>query len=260
MSIDRDRYTAVGHQGMTLWHPHDPGALERLIDAAGLGPQSTALDIGCGRAEVVLRISERTGAAARAIDASPIAIDAARQAAAERDPDGRLTLDCARFDPARAVPADLVVCIGSTHVVGGFEAGLPTLIGLMRPGGRLLIGDGFWASEPDPAWLERRFGGDRGAFSSWDALLASAWAAGLTPIATHRVSADGWRAYETRHNANIRASEGPDADAMRARSDSWFGDWKRWGAALGFGLWLFAQRPEQAGADYSSSMGSVVSS
>ncbi len=237
---DPGRYSVLGHRGMPLWHPNDPGALERLIDAARLGPESSVLDVGCGRAEVALRIIERTDARVRAVDVSPAAIAIARDAASRRDPRGRLDAVCAPFDATGEAPVDLAVCIGSTHVLGGFDGTLTALGALLRPGGRLLIGEGFWAEEPDPQWLDRRFGGQRDAFCDLKALRARlAW--GWRVVAEHQVSRAGWLAYESGHNANLRAAQGPDAAAMRARSDGWHGDWKRWGSALGFGLWLAAR-------------------
>lgn len=233
---DPGRYSLLGHRGTPLWHPHDPGALDRLIDAAGLGPQSHALDVGCGRAEVALRIVERSGASARAVDLSPGAIALARAAAATRDPAGRLDAVCAAFDPEAEAPADLVVCIGSTHVVGGLDGALDVLGRLLRPGGRLLIGDGFWASEPDPQWITRRFGGQRDALPSAAGIMQTFITRGWRVVSGHTVSPDGWRAYETRHNTNLRAEGVPPA--LTARSNGWFEDWERWGAALGFGLWL----------------------
>lgn len=252
---DPARYTAIGHRGMPLWHPHDPGALERLIDAAGLDRRSTALDIGCGAGEVALRLIERTGAAVEALDPSPTAIALARAAAARRDPEGRLTLVQAPFDPsADGPPVDLAICIGSTHAAGGLDGLLAALRRRVRPGGCALVGDGFWAAEPSAGWLERFFGGDRGALAGWSETLDRAAAAGWTLRAAHRVSPAGLADYEARHRANIVAwseEAGPgdaaQAAADRARSDAWHAGWLAEGrAALGFGLWLF-ERPKAAG-------------
>lgn len=235
---DPGRYTVIGHRGTALWHPHDPGAIDRLLDAAGLDADATALDIGCGRAEVALRIVERTGAAVRAVDSSPAAIAIARAEAVERDPGRRLTLVCAPLDLEAEAPVDMIVCVGSTHVVGGFDAALARLGGHLRPGGRLLVGEGFWVSTPDPEWLDRRFGGEAGVFRDAPRTREAIEGAGWRVVAEDRVSTEGWRRYERRHNANMRAYAGPDAAALRARSDGWFGDWSRWGSALGFGQWL----------------------
>lgn len=187
---------------------------------------------------MALRIAARTGARVRGVDASVLAIGLARAAAEARGLADRAEWVCAPFDPAVESPVDLVVCIGSLHAVGGLDGALAALGPRVAAGGCLLVGHGFWAAEPDPTWLARRFGGDRSAFRRWPEIEARCAEAGWRPRASHRVSAAGWRAYEARHNANIRAVEAPDAAELRARSDGWFDDWKRWGAALGFGLWL----------------------
>ena len=44
--------------------------------------------------------------------------------------------------------ADRVLCMGASHAFGGTAAALRALAGHVRPGGRLLFGDGFWAQPP----------------------------------------------------------------------------------------------------------------
>jgi len=41
-------------------------------------------------------------------------------------------------------PADRIICVGAAQGFGGTVAALDALAGLVRPGGRLLFGEGFW--------------------------------------------------------------------------------------------------------------------
>jgi SAM-dependent methyltransferase len=52
-------------------------------------------------------------------------------------------------------PADRVVCIGASQAWGGAARALEALTGLVRPGGRLLFGDGCWERPPTGAAMAR---------------------------------------------------------------------------------------------------------
>jgi SAM-dependent methyltransferase len=45
-------------------------------------------------------------------------------------------------------PADRVLCVGASHAFGETSAALESLANLVRPGGRLLFGEGFWERPP----------------------------------------------------------------------------------------------------------------
>jgi cyclopropane fatty-acyl-phospholipid synthase-like methyltransferase len=50
--------------------------------------------------------------------------------------------------------ADRAICVGASHAFGGTEPALTALAQVTIPGGRLLFGDGYWASTPSPAARE----------------------------------------------------------------------------------------------------------
>ncbi|MGH3646218.1 MAG: SAM-dependent methyltransferase, partial [Micromonosporaceae bacterium] len=68
------------------------------------------------------------------------------------------SLDHVRFVNGDAAawrePADRVLCVGASHAFGGTAAALESLAGLLRPGGRLLFGDGFWERPPSAEAVE----------------------------------------------------------------------------------------------------------
>ena len=67
----------------------------------------------------------------------------------------------------RSEPADLALCIGSTHAFGGLPGALDAILGAVRPGGCLLVGDLFWQREPHPDY-EAIFGAEHGIVSHAD--------------------------------------------------------------------------------------------
>jgi SAM-dependent methyltransferase len=87
------------------------------------------------------------------VDTDDVALLRGRALAAERSLDQRVTFVEQPATEWRR-PADRVLCIGSAHAFGGPAAALEALAGLVRPGGRLLFGDGVWERPPTPAAAE----------------------------------------------------------------------------------------------------------
>ena len=109
-------------------------------------PQAV-LDIGCGWSELLLRILARSpDARGIGIDTDDLVIARARSNAEARGLTGRVSFEPEL--PASGAQYDVVVCIGSDHIFGSQSAALTTLYPLVRPGGRLLFGSGFWERQP----------------------------------------------------------------------------------------------------------------
>jgi SAM-dependent methyltransferase len=130
-----------------------------LMDRLDLRPGQRITDLGCGWGELLLQ------AVARAMTAGPITarqtsgtgvdtdaavLGRARTLARQRHLDQH-----AEFIQADAAawrgPADRALCVGASRAFGGTEPALKALTQVTAPGGRLLFGDGYWASTPSPA-------------------------------------------------------------------------------------------------------------
>jgi SAM-dependent methyltransferase len=130
-----------------------------LMDRLDLRPGLRITDLGCGWGELLLQ------AVARAMTAGPSAARQATGTGVDTDADalGRAqTLARQRhldqhadFTQADAAAwrgaADRALCVGASHAFGGTEPALTALAQVTVPGGRLLFGDGYWASTPSPA-------------------------------------------------------------------------------------------------------------
>jgi SAM-dependent methyltransferase len=70
----------------------------------------------------------------------------------QRGLDGRVELHDAKIQdiPVEADSFDVALCIGSTHAFGRFAEALTELARLVKPGGQVLIADGYWKQKPDP--------------------------------------------------------------------------------------------------------------
>ncbi|MFG2292292.1 SAM-dependent methyltransferase [Streptomyces sp. NPDC048603] len=175
--MNREKISRLAHAHHPIAAPLDDDAVRHLLQA-GLhgGGARRVLDLGCGGGEWLLRaLTAYPELRAEGVDLAGSGLARARRAAARLGVEDRLVLhhqDAAQFAPAH--PFDLVLCVGSTHAFGGLLPMLAAARTYLAPGGRVLVGDGFWEGEP------------------------SAEAAGLLgdladlPTTLDRVTAEGW--------------------------------------------------------------------
>ncbi|MCB0998838.1 MAG: methyltransferase domain-containing protein [Acidimicrobiales bacterium] len=189
------------------------------------------IDVGCGWAELLLRIvAACPDATGRGVDH-----DQAALARAERNAAGRSLVDRVSFGTVveAADTGDLVICIGSEHVWGSRAAALGELGRLTVAGGHVLLGTLFWEREP-PADLDDVFG----PLPSLDELSAELDAAGWRPIWLRTATVAEWDRFETGFMArwDPPAGSGDDVDraaATRERERYWAQYLRRRGV-LGF--------------------------
>ncbi len=130
-----------------------------LIDRLDLRPGIQITDLGCGWGELLLQAVARAMAAGHSaarqtsgtgVDNDAVALGRARALARQRHLDERV--DFVQADAAAwHGTADRALCVGASHAFGGTEPALTALTEVTASGGRLLFGDGYWASTPSPA-------------------------------------------------------------------------------------------------------------
>lgn len=155
-----------------LSEEHATLLLERLDVARG----QEVLDLGCGWGELLLRaIADRPAATGIGLDSDPRALQRGREAAAKRGLSDRVSFVIGDA-PGWTSPADRVVCIGASHAWGGSAETLHALSGLVRPGARILFGDGCWERPPPSEAAAAIFGEDILALSDLvEQAMAGGW-------------------------------------------------------------------------------------
>ncbi len=245
------RLSAVGHGDLLLWNPLPETETLALVDALDVLPSARVLDVGCGRAELLIRLVARTGARGVGIDPWQHAIASARAAAAGRVDPSRLELREESFDASRFADSsvDLAFCVGATHAMGGLRDTLRTFRRLLVPGGTAIVGEGHWLREPDAEYLAF-LDAKRDDLLDHAGNLALARNEGFDVVRSLVSSTEDFNAYEDRYAANVgrfvaEHPDDPDADAFRIRIRAWRAAYLRWGRdTMGFALYVLrtAQR------------------
>ncbi len=200
---------------------------ERRADAlaARLAAQVPAdvLDVGCGWAELLLRIVAATATARGVgVDTDERVLDRGRVAARARGLEDRVELS-ARPGGELVEQADVVVCIGSSHAFGDTPTvALEGLRRLVRPGGRLVYGEAFW--EARGAVDESLVWDDMLALPPLGGLVDLAVAAGFRPLYVETASPGEWEAFESGYLADqeewlMTHTGHADAERVRAEAD-----------------------------------------
>jgi hypothetical protein len=184
---------------------------EVLLDRLALEAGHLA-DLGCGWGELLLRAVGRTpDLRGTGVDTDATVLERGRAAARDRGLAARAGFtegDAATWEG----PVERAICIGASHAFGSAKSALEQLARVV-PSGRLLYGDGYWASAPNPAARET-FGPD---VLSLPELLDAADATGWRVL--HLSTADqlewddfestsraGWQEWLLAHPADPRAA------------------------------------------------------
>jgi SAM-dependent methyltransferase len=215
--MDRDAISAITHGDRPFHNPLDVSRIDEAIDRLDLGPRDRVLDVGCGPGELLVRIAERTGAGGLGVDTSPIVIEQARRRAAARGRGADLEFAVRQgVEPEGSFAA--ACCLGSSHALGGLESALERLAGWIAPGGAVLLGDGFWQREPDPAFLEALGGASPEELPSYEGLLRAGRTAGLEPVWVATSTQRDWEDYEWTLIANGDAYARTHDDGAHVRA------------------------------------------
>ncbi len=240
------KFSAIAHREHDYCHPLAAAKIERLLDLLPLVETSRVLDLGCGRAELALRIIERFGATVVAIDRSSLMLDQARERAEWTGALGKLHLDNIDIRDFRADPETfhLAVMLGSGGITGGMSSICQQLRTWTCGGGYVLIGTGYWRTRAHPDYLAL-LGTERGHHADHRGNVQAGIDAGLVPMHAVTASVDEWDEYQWTYARSVdryarEQPDDPDVPAMLERSRKLRDAYLRWGRdTLGFAAYLF---------------------
>ena len=189
-----------GHRLLDFNAPLSDARAGRLV--ASLGPLAGArvVDLGCGWAEMLLRVlAAEPTARGLGVDEDPEAVDRGTGNARVRGLADRVRLEVGDVTDTstRTDPADVVLCIGASHAWGGTRAMLDAVRSATRQGGRALVGDGIWERPPGAVALAA-LDASADEFASLSALVDLAMESGFRVLAVSVASLDEWDDFESR--------------------------------------------------------------
>lgn len=240
-----------GHTFLDFNAPLSDARADRLID--GLAPlrDCTVIDLGCGWAELLLRaLAGEPTARGIGVDSDAEAIARGRANAAARGLADRVTLHSADVTSWPTAAADVVITVGASHAWGGTAHALDAARAHLRPGGRLLFGDGCWEREPTPAALAG-LGAEPDDLLTLPDIVDLAVQTGYRPLDVCTASLDEWDAFESRWCAGrerwlLAHPHAPDAAEVRAVVDEHRTGWLRgYRGQLGFAYLTLAVPPRE---------------
>ncbi len=219
----------------------------RLVELTNPEPESTALDVGCGRGELLALWLEAGGGSVHGVDPLASETDLARQRLTPFR--GRAHVHTSNYDVA-VLPAnfDVAFCIGATHAFGGagvaFRAALEGLRERVRPGGRVLVGEGYWKQSPDPAYLAAT-GMSASDLVSHAENHAVGEALGLRTLYVTAATQSEWDDFEAGSGLAAERKldadpDDPDLQRSIEQRRAWRRSYLTWGRdTFGFGYYLF---------------------
>ncbi|MFV0132068.1 SAM-dependent methyltransferase [Streptomyces sp. HMX87] len=212
----------------------------RLTGRATPAAPTTLLDIGCGWGEFMLRLLEAApGATGVGIDLDEEDLDRGRANAEARGLAERVRFVRESADGTDRGPADIVLCFSASHALSDARppehtaAALRALRRLVKPGGRVLLGEGFWQRPPTEEELSAMWP-EASASEHHDlaGLVDLAIAAGFRPAWIETANNDEWEHFESGYQADAEEwlAEHPDhpqAEETRERVDRHRDMWLR---------------------------------
>ena len=195
--MDRDTVSAITHGNVPFANPLSEADVEEAIGLLGVPDGATAIDVGCGNGEILWRIKRRhPGVTTMGIEPSQRWATLARERV---DMVHQATL--AEVAPMQAA-WDVVVCIAASHAFGTWHDALVGMRRLAQPGGRALVGEGFWRRTPSADYLEALGGATEDELPHHDALLDGVRSTGWE-VEDERIASDAdWARYEETLLAN----------------------------------------------------------
>jgi SAM-dependent methyltransferase len=224
--------------------PLSDARADALAAAVAARAPRTVLDIGCGWAELLLRIlAAAPDATGTGVDSDERLLARGRARAEQLGVAARAQL-VATDGASPQEAADAVVCIGSDHVFGDQRAALESLRKLVRPGGVLLVGTGFWQRPPTPDQAGA-LGATVDEFGSLGELVDFAVATGYRPLQVQTANEDEWNAFESGYLADWEEAivavppDAAEAAEWRTRADTHRTQWlSGYRGVLGFAYLL----------------------
>jgi SAM-dependent methyltransferase len=244
--MDQMRFSTIAHATHRFCNPIGETQTATMLDRLSLASKQRVIDIGCGKAELLVRLVDQYGCFGTGIDINGEFLrEATMRVQTSVHPTRIELLKGTAKEMIEAIPQyDLSVCVGSSQCFGLYRDAINALVAITRPEGLILIGEGYWRRLPDQVYLDF-LGATEDELLTHSGNIEAGREAGLTPLYSCVSDENDWDDYEESYHANVlRYCDShpmdPDRVAMLERIASWNRHYHLYGReTLGFGLYLF---------------------
>jgi len=247
--VDIWKYFAIGHADHHFMNPLSEAKFDELVEMLRLPAGARVLDIGCGKAPLLVAIARRWDCTGVGVELSPHFIEDARGNVENAGLSQRIELVHQGGADYAAAPGsfDLACCVGASWIYGGHAGALAALSQMVAPGGLVLVGEPYWRKPPSQGYLDgSEF--ERDSLGTHADNAAAGDVLGLTHLHSIVSNEDDWDRYEGyQWNATGRHlrdhPDDRDAEELRALMDQYRRSYLRWGRdELGWALYLFLKQ------------------
>lgn len=200
-----------------------------LCDFLAETDQGTVVDVGCGWAELLLRVvAANPRLRGVGLDIDQELLDHAARLAGERGIADRVQL--LRADGLAGAPehADAIISMGASTIwapnefgVVDYQGALAGMRAMLRPGGRLVFGENIWADGVATSRAQTVLGGRPDEFCRLGELVEYAVEAGFLLSSAYETTQGEWDRFESSFASGYsrwlasHPADDPDADAVR---------------------------------------------
>ena len=175
----RDQWTRAAHGDLEFMGPYDGTAFAELFEGIELPAGARVLDLGCGTGALLAWLAARGPIQGTGIDLHP---------PTRSIPGVALVAGDAHSFDGEPGSFDLACSVGAVSAAG-------ELARLARPGGLVLLGDGYWRQPPSDKYLEA-LGAGRDELGTWEQTLAAGAGHGLELVRARGSTVEDWDRYE----------------------------------------------------------------
>ena len=245
--MDALERSAIAHTGLAFQNPLNAGRVDELIARLPLRPGDRVVDLGCGKAELLIRLTERHGVHGIGVDHSAYFLAEARGEASRRLADGGLDLleEDAREVHLEPASFALAATVGASGIFGGYRQTLRALARLVGPQGLVLFGEGYWRREPSTPYLAAQEA-ELDELTTFAGTVDAAADEGLELVEALVSSTEDWERYERAWAQNgarwaVAHPEHPEREKLLSWIRAGVDRFERLGGreTLGFALFVF---------------------
>jgi ubiquinone/menaquinone biosynthesis C-methylase UbiE len=150
--MDKNKFAAIAHTELKYVSPLRSVMVEEVTELLHLEPGKRIIDVGCAKAEILIRMADMCQLVAVGVDTTPQFLKTAQEEIASRVPAADITLFETPIKEYKVEPEsfDGAMCVNSSNLYDDdFETAMAEITKLAVPGGMVLMGDYYWRTEPD---------------------------------------------------------------------------------------------------------------